>query len=79
MNKTGTRQYTRAVCSTFAEIHSTHPGSLAFGYWNFRLDFVMPHTSQHTRDLYYDCDLITAFIGFAFALVFTCTTFTEYM
>ena len=34
---------TRAVWSTFAEIHSTH--------WNFRLEFVT-HTSQQTRDLY---------------------------
>ena len=50
-NKTGTCQCTRAVWSTFAEIHSTH--------WNFRLEFVT-HTSQHTRDLpnlSYDCDL----------------------
>ena len=27
-NKTGSRQFTRAVWSTFAEIHSTHPGAL---------------------------------------------------
>ena len=27
-NKTGTRQCTRAVWSTFADIHSTHPGAL---------------------------------------------------
>ena len=49
-----------------------------WGYWNFRLEFVMPYISQHTRDVPnlsygYDCDLIT---GFPFALVFTCT-FTE--
>ena len=46
-----------------------------WGYWNFRLEFVMPCTPQHTRDVpnlsyEYDCDLIT---GFPFALVFTCT------
>ena len=42
---------TRAVWSTFAEIHSTH--------WNFQLEFVTL-TSQQTRDLpnlSYDCDL----------------------
>ena len=27
-NKTGSRQCTQAVWSTFAEIHSTHPGAL---------------------------------------------------
>ena len=27
-NKTGTRQCTRAVWSTFPDIHSTHPGAL---------------------------------------------------
>ena len=27
-NKTGTRQYTRAVWSTFAQIHSNHSGAL---------------------------------------------------
>ena len=27
-NKTGSRQCTRVVWSTFAEIHSTHPGAL---------------------------------------------------
>ena len=81
-NKTGTRQCTRAVWSTFADIHSTHPGAfdaVRWGYWNFRLKFMMPYKSKHTRDepkLSYDCDLITAFIGFPFALVFTCT-FTE--
>ena len=32
------------------------------GYWNFRLEFVMPYTSQHTRDVpnlsayEYDCE-----------------------
>ena len=45
---------------------------------NFRLEFVMPYISQHTRDVpnlscEYDCDLVT---GFPFALVFRCT-FTE--
>ena len=52
-HKTGTRQCTRAVWSTFAEIRSNHPGALMYyiwGYWNFRLEFVT-HTSQHTRDL----------------------------
>ena len=61
-NKTGTRQYTQAVWSTFAGIHSAQPGALIryLGYWNFRLEFVMPHISQQTWDLAnlsYDCDL----------------------
>ena len=63
-NKTGTSQYTRAVWSTFAEIHSIHPGALmhylGLIYWDIRLEFMMPHTSQHTRDLpnlSYDSDL----------------------
>ena len=77
-------------------------------HWNFQLEFVMPRTSQHTRDLpnvSYDYDIwkhpvfrlllalcrlvglskrniiepsLTAFKGFPFALVFTCT-FTEYI
>ena len=51
-NKTGTRQCTWAVWSTFAAIHSTH--------WNnVQLEFVT-HTSQHTRELpnlSCDCDL----------------------
>ena len=81
-----TRQYARAVWSTFAEIHSGYPTRfiavgviIHWGYWNFRLEFVMPYISQHTRDvpnLSCYCDLITAFIGFPFALLFTCT-FTE--
>ena len=81
-NKTATRQCTRAVWNICW--HSLYPPrriwcSTIWGYWNFRLEFVMPRTSQQTRDvpkLSYDCDLITAFIGFPFALVFTCT-FTE--
>ena len=37
-----------------------------WGYWNFRLEFVMPCAPQHTRDVpnlsyEYDCDLITGF------------------
>ena len=55
LNKTGTRQYTQAVWSTFAEIHSRYSprsiDALFWGYWNFRLEFVMPYISQHTRDV----------------------------
>ena len=60
----------------------TYLGSLMHylvGLLEFRLEFAMPYTSQHTRDvpnLLYDCHLITAFIGFSFPLVFTCT-FTD--
>ena len=74
------------VWSTFGEIHSRYPPRFIYalfiwGYWNFRLEFVMPYTSQYTRDVpshlsyEYGCHLIT---GFPFALVFTCT-FTEFV
>ena len=46
-----------------------------WGYWNFRLEFVMPY-NHNTHEISYDCDIITAFIEFYFALVFT-RTFTE--
>ena len=74
-----TRLHTWAVLNTFAEIHSTYPGSL-MGLLEFPV-FDASHITQ-TRDLpisnlSYDCDLITVdFVGFPFALVFTCT-FTE--
>ena len=51
-------------------------------YWNFRLEYVMPYISQHTRD---EPNLSYAwlrshhyFIGFSFAVVLTCT-FKEYV
>ena len=101
INKTGTRQCPRTNWNTFADIHSTHPGALM--HWNFQLEFVMPHTSQHTHKTYLIYPMIAisetpglsitfgtllacrwriiepslaAFIGFPFAVLFTCT-FTE--
>ena len=51
MNKTGTRQYTRAVCSAFAEIHSTHPGSLV-GLLEFPVRFCdASHITTHSRPI----------------------------
>ena len=80
-NKTGTRQCTQAVWSTFAEIHSAQPGALIryLGYWNFRLEFVMPHISQQTRDLpnlSYDCDLWKDLVFFiTFGTLSACRSF----
>ena len=62
-NETGTRQYSLAVWSTFAEIHSRYP---YLGLLEFPVRICDAYTSQHTRDVpnlsyEYDCDLITGF------------------
>ena len=64
-NKTGTRQCTWAIWSTFADIHSTHPGALM--YYLGLLEFPVricdaSHVKTHTRpthvpNLSHDCDL----------------------
>ena len=49
-NKTGTCQCTRAVWSTFAEIHSNHPGALMhyLGLLEFPVRMCNSHITTHT-------------------------------
>ena len=69
------------ICLNSLQITTSVHWCTIWSYLNFRLEFVMPYTLQHTRDVRnlsaygYDCCLIT---GFPFALVFTCT-FTEWV
>ena len=61
-NEYGTRMALASVLGPFG-VHLltfTLPTPLHWGYWNFRLEFVISRISQHTRDLSYlscDCDL----------------------
>ena len=53
-NKTGTRQCTRAVWSTFAEIHSIHPVALMhdLGLLEFPVRICAHHNKQKTYLIY---------------------------
>ena len=54
LNKTGTRQCTRAIWSTFAEIHSNHPGALMhyLGFLLFPLRICDSRHVHYTHESY---------------------------